>query len=172
MVRVLVVTMHCSIWSACARPQPEQPAERELVQQAKGASNCVPRLGVKDRDYGDMARQISFYGDVLPALESRVSGYKFNCTTCHSEYRDPQYLLQVGEIDKVLTATRAEGTAFMPRIGDRLPDNYLIMLRRWRNQPVMGQQVEYNKRIQEFKALSEEAISRENEKEDCNEGNP
>ena len=79
----------------------------------------------------DPAVPVTWEGDVLPFLESTKSGEKYQCTVCHSEFSDPDTLLKDGQIDRIIASLRGEGAAFMPRIGDRVPDRYIVMLKRW-----------------------------------------
>lgn len=114
----------------------------------------------KDRNYFLQNTRITFYGDVLPILSSRGEGRKYDCTSCHSEYKNPNTLLQDGEIDRMLHAMRGVDSSFMPRIGDRVPDNYLQMLRKWKLNPIMGEPYETQVRLRELQALDQSRVER------------
>lgn len=83
------------------------------------------------KNYMDPKTEITWEDDILPFLKSNGFGTKYQCITCHTEYKDKNTLLRPGEIDRMIRTMRSSGPTFMPRIGDRVPAGYIVMLKRW-----------------------------------------
>jgi hypothetical protein len=77
------------------------------------------------------ARKITWNGDILPFLENNQLRREYNCVTCHTDYKMIDTLQKEGEIERMKKSMRASGGKFMPRIGDKVPDTYLVMFDRW-----------------------------------------
>ncbi len=85
----------------------------------------------KAKDYLDLDVPISWQEDIEPFLSSKKSGEKYDCTTCHDQYKNIEALKATGEIDRIIDSFRTPGAKQMPRLGDTVPSKYIVMLKRW-----------------------------------------
>jgi hypothetical protein len=75
--------------------------------------------------------QVTFFGDLLPILSSNERGAAYKCTTCHAHYAQPSGLSSVAEVDAIVQAMT---DASMPRGGDAVPREKIVLFRQWQLQ--------------------------------------
>ena len=73
----------------------------------------------------------TWYGNVLPLINSRIDGQKYQCSTCHDQYKELKVTKR--ELDEFIKSMRQSGTKFMPRVGDKVPSKCIEMLRAWQD---------------------------------------
>jgi hypothetical protein len=77
------------------------------------------------------ARQVTFYGDILPVLSADSRSRSYKCTTCHAHYREPEGLNSVPEIERIIESMK-EGR--MPRSTTKVTAAEIELFDVWRLQ--------------------------------------
>jgi hypothetical protein len=166
MVCSLTFLSQCSSRSGSTYPSPEKASSSKEVcddsNSANSAANAkglkqVPKIEIKLKDYDDRRVRVTWYDDVLPILTSTIPGEKYQCVTCHTDYGEPKTLKKIrpgglSEVGHMVASMREGGQAFMPRIGDRVPDRYVTMLKTWEANPELGQASGYDKTVRQRQA--------------------
>ena len=75
--------------------------------------------------------QVTFYGDILPILESAGPGVTYKCTTCHVNYFQPSAL---SSIDSVTQAINDMQQGRMPVGGNVVPSFRIQLFQIWQLQ--------------------------------------
>jgi hypothetical protein len=58
--------------------------------------------GSFNKNYADSNTTITWEADIKPFLESRLEGHNYNCTTCHSDYKQKETIALPGEVDRII----------------------------------------------------------------------
>jgi hypothetical protein len=73
-------------------------------------------------------KQITFYGDLLPILNSVQTGAVYKCTTCHANYATPDGMNSQDELNRVVQSMQ-DGS--MPRSGQLVPQALIDEFKVW-----------------------------------------
>ena len=124
----ILLTLGCALVAACSGNLEPALTDAPPVSSAQAAT-CGTSASASLTQTVPKDRSLTYYGDILPILESARDNYVYKCTTCHADYLTAERVARVKEVELILASVESGS---MPLKGDRMDPYFIEIFRRWR----------------------------------------